>query len=173
MKCIYGKIVDEEMILNDYGIIAYNEWLKLPERFPNMELDVFQIMPNHMHGIIALKKNPIPSTLAVDNADANTNNTTNAQAGASPDPTDPTDTPKTIGDIVGAYKSLVANECLEIFIQTKIDEGFAPDKIPKMGKIWQSNFYEHIIRDELAYLRISEYIINNPKKWKCNKFYER
>lgn len=60
MKCIYGKIVDEEMILNDYGIIAYNEWLKLPERFPNMELDVFQIMPNHMHGIIALKKIPYP-----------------------------------------------------------------------------------------------------------------
>ena len=186
MKCIYGKIVDEGMILNDYGIIAYNEWLKLPERFPNMELDVFQIMPNHMHGIIALKKNPVPSTLAVDNTVANieskiipTNETdihsesNGTKAGASPDPTDPPDTPKTIGDIVGASKSLVANECLKIFIQTKIDEGFAPDKIPKMGKIWQSNFYEHIIRDDLAYLRISEYIINNPKNWKGDKFYER
>jgi hypothetical protein len=40
-----------QMELNDFGIIAYNELENLPERFPNMELDVFQIMPNHMHGI--------------------------------------------------------------------------------------------------------------------------
>ena len=38
----------------EYGQIAYNEWLKLPERFPNFEMDIFQIMPNHFHGIINL-----------------------------------------------------------------------------------------------------------------------
>ena len=42
------------MILNDCGMIAYNEWHNLAERFLNFELDVFQIMPNHMHGIIVL-----------------------------------------------------------------------------------------------------------------------
>lgn len=42
------------MTLNEYGTIAYNEWIKLTERFSNFELDVFQIMPNHMHAIIAL-----------------------------------------------------------------------------------------------------------------------
>ena len=54
MKCRFGKIENDEIILNEYGMIAYNEWVKLPERFPNFELDVFQIMPNHMHGIIVL-----------------------------------------------------------------------------------------------------------------------
>jgi putative transposase len=54
-ECRFGKIENTEMILNEYGIIAYNEWAKLPERFPNFELDVFQIMPNHMHGIVALQ----------------------------------------------------------------------------------------------------------------------
>jgi hypothetical protein len=44
-----------QMQLNEFGQIAFDEWLKLPERFPNFELDVFQIMPNHMHGIIVLK----------------------------------------------------------------------------------------------------------------------
>ena len=63
-KCLFGKIVDDEMILNDYGTIAYQQWQELPERFTNMELDVFQIMPNHMHGIIVLTEF-VGATLAV------------------------------------------------------------------------------------------------------------
>jgi hypothetical protein len=53
-KCRFGHIENNEMILNEFGIIAYNEWIKLAERFTNFELDVFQIMPNHMHSIIML-----------------------------------------------------------------------------------------------------------------------
>jgi putative transposase len=70
---------------------------------------------------------------------------------------------KTIGDIVGAYKSLVTKGCLEIFKQK------TPEK--RMGKLWQRNYHEHIIRDEQSYQRIAEYIINNPKRWKDDKFY--
>jgi putative transposase len=55
MQCFFGQIDDGEMQLNDNGQIAYNEWRKLPERFANMELDVFVIMPNHIHAIIVLK----------------------------------------------------------------------------------------------------------------------
>lgn len=54
-KYRFGKIENDKMILNEYGTIAYDEWIKLTERFSNFELDVFQIMPNHMHAIIALK----------------------------------------------------------------------------------------------------------------------
>ena len=50
----FGEIQNGEMILNELGNIAYVEWLKLAERFSNFELDVFQIMPNHIHGIILL-----------------------------------------------------------------------------------------------------------------------
>jgi hypothetical protein len=53
MKCRFGNIESNEMALNEFGLIAHNEWGKLPERFPNFDLDVFQIMPNHMHGIIS------------------------------------------------------------------------------------------------------------------------
>src|SRR5437773_396353 len=53
-ECLFGKIADGEMVLNDAGKIAFDEWMKLPERFPNFDLDVFQIMPNHIHGIIVL-----------------------------------------------------------------------------------------------------------------------
>ena len=70
-------------------------------------------------------------------------------------------TNSTIGDIVGAYKSLVANGCLEIY----------KSKNELMGKLWQRNYYEHIIRNEQAYQNISNYIINNPIKWAEDKFH--
>lgn len=40
-----------------------------------------------------------------------------------------------------------------------------------MGKLWQRNYYERIIRNERAYQNISNYIINNPSKWNEDKFY--
>ncbi len=57
--CRFGHIKNSEMVLNELGMVAYNEWAKLPERFPNFELDVFQIMPNHIHGIILLNEIPV------------------------------------------------------------------------------------------------------------------
>lgn len=54
MECKFGEILNGEMILNVYGIITYYGWLNLAERFSNFQLDVFQIMPNHMHGILVL-----------------------------------------------------------------------------------------------------------------------
>ncbi len=68
-----------------------------------------------------------------------------------------------VGDIVGAYKSLTALECLEIFKQQY------PGK--RMGKLWQRNYFERIIRDDQAYHNISNYIINNPANWNGDKFY--
>ncbi len=54
----FGVVVNGKMELNEFGKIAYAEWLKLSERFSNVELDAFQIMPDHMHGIIILN-NPV------------------------------------------------------------------------------------------------------------------
>jgi REP element-mobilizing transposase RayT len=41
------------------------------------------------------------------------------------------------------------------------------------GKLWQRNYYEHIIRNEPAYYRIEKYILNNPAKWDADKFYHK
>jgi len=174
-KCRFGKIVvgASVMELNECGQIAYDEWLKLSERFSNFELDVFQIMPNHMHGIIVLN-DIVGATLAVaQNAVAQNAVVQNAVAQNVPNGiialndvgatarVAPTTTNATIGDIVGAYKSLVANGCLDIY-KTKNET---------MGKLWQRNYYEHIIRNEQSYQTISDYIINNPAKWKDDKFF--
>lgn len=163
-KCLFGEIINGEMILNDYGKIANDEWEKLPQRFPNFELDVFQIMPNHMHGIVLLNE-------SVGAGLAPAQNEHNNRATARVAPT------KTVGDIVGAYKSLVANECLKIFKlnwETVNRAGVnraGVNPAPTMGKLWQRNYHEHIIRNEQSYQTISNYIINNPDNWASDKFF--
>lgn len=42
-----------------------------------------------------------------------------------------------------------------------------------MGKLWQRNYYEHIIRDEKSYDDIAAYIINNPAQWELDELYSR
>lgn len=78
----------------------------------------------------------------------------------------------TVSDIVGAYKSLVANICLDIYKSKYVMADFTYDQIPMFGKLWHRNYYERIIRNEQSYQSISEYIINNPVKWQEDKFYE-
>jgi len=168
-RCLFGEIINNDMALNEFGIIAYQQWEKLSERYSNFILDVFQIMPNHIHGIISLT-NPVGATLAVapDNSVAPDDSVAPDNSVAPDDSVDkigaqvnraPT---AGVGDMVGVYKSLVANECLKIFKQNN------PGKI--MGKLWQRNYHDHIIRNEQSYNHISEYIVNNPKNWKADKF---
>jgi len=40
---------------------------------------------------------------------------------------------------------------------------------PFPGKLWQRNYYEHIVRNENELIRIREYIRNNPAKWDTDK----
>jgi len=153
-----GFIPDQnaKMQLNEYGQIAQDQWLQIPARFENIELGAFIIMPNHIHGILVIHDPEVGANIGV---------------GASPTPTviptgqpqigQPLRLPVQLGNIVGAYKSLVANECLEIY-KTKNET---------MGKLWQRNYYEHIIRDEKSYLEIAQYIFDNPAKWALDSLF--
>ena len=51
---LFGKVVDGAMVLNEYGQVAFNEWMKTPEVRPNVELGEFVVMPNHVHGIVRI-----------------------------------------------------------------------------------------------------------------------
>lgn len=56
-ECLLGKIVDGKMMLNGAGKIVQSAWDDLPRRFPNVTLDAFTIMPNHVHGIVVIQQN--------------------------------------------------------------------------------------------------------------------
>jgi REP element-mobilizing transposase RayT len=61
----FGRIENGQMILNQNGQIAHDEWVKLSNRFPSLVKDVFQIMPDHIHGIITLTEIDASSRVSV------------------------------------------------------------------------------------------------------------
>lgn len=52
MQHFFGEVVDKKMILNSVGILAEEYWIEILKQFPYVELGNFQVMPNHMHGIL-------------------------------------------------------------------------------------------------------------------------
>ncbi len=55
-KCTLGEIINGEMQLNEIGKIAEEEWLRTAIIRPDIQLDLYVIMPNHIHGIIVLNE---------------------------------------------------------------------------------------------------------------------
>ncbi|MFC3811332.1 hypothetical protein [Lacihabitans lacunae] len=69
---------------------------------------------------------------------------------------------KTVGDIIAAFKSITTVE----YIRGVKKSGWKPFN----RRVWQRNYYEIIMRTEQSYINISNYIVNNPRNWKEDKF---
>lgn len=50
--CLFGNVMNGQMLLNEAGRIVESVWSDLPRYHEGLELDAFVIMPNHVHGII-------------------------------------------------------------------------------------------------------------------------
>ena len=93
--------------------------------YPNVSVDTYVVMPNHVHMVIAMEAAgdggvwpPRPTTLSI---------------------------------IIRSFKTMVTKE---------------------LGRsIWQSSYYDHIIRNEADYLRIWQYIDQNPARWAEDEYY--
>ncbi|PKO12697.1 MAG: transposase [Chloroflexi bacterium HGW-Chloroflexi-10] len=157
-ECIFGSIINEEMTLTDAGQIALDTWNEIPQHFQNVETDAFIIMPNHIHGIIAILDNPVRATHA------------SPSEHASPHPSGPK--PRSIGAIIGSYKSAVSKRIHSLdaihddFVRATHASPIEHASPPKQSSpIWHRNYYEHIIRSEPDLDRIREYIESNPANW--------
>lgn len=53
--CCLGDIINGKMVLNEFGKIAEKFWKEIPAHYDNVQLDIFQIMPNHLHGITIIE----------------------------------------------------------------------------------------------------------------------
>lgn len=145
---LFGEIQNGEMILNEAGGMVEKEWLKLPKRFTNIKLHEYITMPNHFHAILEI----VGATLVV---------VPEPSRMGKPQGFPPTVKPKTVGDMIGAFKSITTVEYIRGVKNL--------DWEPFYRRLWQRNYWEHIIRDEQSYHRISRYIINNPKSWEDDK----
>ncbi|HTN19810.1 MAG TPA: transposase [Pelobium sp.] len=150
----FGEIKNGEMILNEMGKLAETEWLKTFEIRPdmNLELGAFVVMPNHFHAIIIIGDNEYNCTDAMQcrgamHCASTTNDETAYKNKFAPQS-------KNLASIIRGFKSSVTTAA------RKIHADFA----------WQPRFYDHIIRNAQSYERIKNYILNNPKNWKEDKF---
>ncbi len=71
----------------------------------------------------------------------------------------------TVGNVMGSFKSLSTNDYIRNIKQNNWQ--------PFEKKLWQRNYYEHIIRNDESYYKISEYVQTNPLKWQNDGYYEQ
>ncbi len=165
----FGEIENGNMILSHVGVLADVLWHQIKHHAKNIELGAFVVMPNHIHGVVILTGD-----------DGDTNNDTGTthtvetgHALSLQQPSQSKHTPPTshqtigqqrfqhignnsVSSIIGSYKSAVTKHARRL--------GYTLE--------WQTRFYDHIIRDDIVFQKISNYILNNPAHWKEDNFFD-
>jgi len=152
---LFGTIANDQMQLNDAGRAIEAEWRNLATRFPHLVIDELTIMPNHLHGILALAgaecMSDTPRTGEPRVRPA-------SQVESAQSAKHPTGTAEnSISRILQAFKSLSTNRYIA---------GVKQSNWPRFtGHLWHRNYYDHIIRNEKSLDRIRQYIATNPQRW--------
>jgi len=144
-KCILGNIKKGKMILNKAGRCVNNLWLELPIRFPMIKLNAFIVMPNHIHGIIKIDQSP--EKVGAGIAPPRKLQMISKKGAAS--------STSTLGNIIRIFKSISAHQVNRL--------------LSRSGALWQRNYYEHIIRNEIEWECIYKYIQANPMNWDIDR----
>ena len=164
LECLFGEIVDGQMVLNQFGEIARQEWLRAEEVREEVELDEFVIMPNHIHGIIIIKgaeaeEGTIVAKRARRRASLEMMGAFHRNARTADPPAPPGLQAGSLGAIISQFKS-ICNKRINKLRQTP------------QAQVWHRNYYESVITKEKALLRIRIYIAHNPQFWNRDKFNE-
>ncbi|MGD9489096.1 MAG: transposase [Calditrichaceae bacterium] len=150
--CYFGRVACGEMNLSNIGKIANECWWDIPKHFPFVILDAFVVMPNHVHGIIIINKSNDGKNLVLE-----TQNLASLKQ-QSKNPGIPVNKfgaqSKNLASIIRGYKIGVTKQ--------------ARIQIREFG--WQPRYYDHIIRDEISYSRMRQYISTNPRRWREDCF---
>jgi REP element-mobilizing transposase RayT len=158
---LFGHVADGEMTLNTFGTIVDHQWRQVPRFFPCASLDEFRVMPNHIHGIVVIHEtlNPLFPVGAKHPAQKDVKAYQNNTDDASPLHIPHTQHTRPIGTKPDSLSAIIQN-----FISVSTRK---INHVRKHSgeKLWQRNYYEHIIRNESELNRIREYIISNPLRW--------
>ena len=150
-KSIFGCVKDGAMEYSEYGCIALNEIAETNNKRKDKGIQItkYVVMPNHVHLLLEI----VGTRRAVSGTNFNVFSKT---------------IPNSVSEIVGAYKSAVTKQI------RRLQGGHGtqcPYEIDNTGKVWQSRFYDRIIRNEFEYQNVWNYIDTNPLKWELDKYY--
>lgn len=138
-KNFFGELYGLQMTLSPAGAIAHVLWVEMKSHYPNIELGEFVIMPNHIHGLVFLSQDRDQISKLPEPA------LQENQAGRRKN--------HSLSTIIGSYKSAVSRYCNKLNLPME----------------WQDRFYDHIVRDQADFERITKYIQENPQNWATKK----
>jgi REP element-mobilizing transposase RayT len=137
---VLGNVVGRVMHLSPIGTIVAEEWEKTPRIRPNVAIDEWLVMPNHIHGILVITRAPDDAV-----------KTPRRGVSTTVTPTPPSTLQSgSLGAIIGQFKTVCTKR-----IRRAGYTSFA----------WQPRFYDHIIRDRTSLEHIRQYIVDNPARW--------
>jgi len=138
-----GTIKEAIMFPSEIGKIAEEFWHKIPIYSPHVSLRAFTLMPDHLHGIIAINAKEITIP---ENKPFSKKKHKNSFAAISPKA-------GSISAIIRSYKSAVTKEA----------------KLINPSFNWQPRFHDSIISSKEDLQRVENYIRNNPANWSKTK----
>jgi len=150
---LLGEIVEGKMNTNPAGEMVQKIWLSIPENYHGFKTDHYVVMPNHFHGIIIKENVGAGPCTCPDHKNIRFRATTGSR-------------PYNLSlfDVMERFKSLTTKKYLE-----GIDiNGWQPFN----GKLWQRNYYEHIIRNGHELKAYRKYIKENTKRWDKDEYFD-
>ena len=147
-RCLFGEIADGKMQLNECGKSVSVVWSELSIHYPGIETDAFVVMPNHVHGIVVLVGVGPCARPVAEGQSQGIAPTKDASALSLP-------------DVIHRYKTLTTKRYVDSVKQFCWK--------PFSRRVWQRNYFEHVIRDEESLNRILEYIHDNPARWEFDR----
>ena len=172
----FGEVENGKMILNKFGEIAKNQIEWLAAQYPYLIIHNSIIMPNHIHILMEIDKGRIDKG-RIDEGRIDEGRIDEGQSvrtsrdlsvqlpelsfqspelsSQSPESSPKSIKIKSISSLMGAYKTTTSK-----LIHLAGNPHFE----------WHRSFYDNIVRNQIAYSKIDQYITDNPKKWKKDCF---
>ena len=144
---IFGEVVEDAVVLTPCGEIAQKEWERSAELRPGLVLDMYVVMPNHLHCVVALLEWGVAGEGGPVGAYS-----------CAPVHSDLRRPPRSLSSFVAQFKATTTR-------RINAHRGTTG------SRVWQRNDYEHIVRDDEDLSRIRDYIANNPQRWSEDEYY--
>ena len=168
-KCILGSVFKGKMELSLLGEIVKNETEKIPEYHRRIQLDEWVIMPNHVHLLIELGEYDHDNGMVCEGGGAADKIHVDKIHEFYLPNTDNTDNRYDINQYRKLRRNMLIPKLLGKWQMLTSKQMNLLQNTPGQ-KNWQRDYHDHVIRNEASYLRIKNYIIQNPSNWDQDTF---
>ena len=159
---ILGRVVSDEMHQNDVGKLVDYWWQEIPKHFEGVSLDVYKIMPDHVHGVICINNSEIYRYRVVGDDRRVVPLTEECEAGRIPSGIPagghigpPLRQNQLLFEIIKWFKTMSTNE----YIRNVKEQNWTRFN----GTFWQRSFNDRVIRNEKELQKLRFYAYYNPE----------